>query len=144
MSLRPQPRIQVGWEVRPSFSVSQNGDRSELIMLLPHVFACDSIRPDWSDRTLKFEIRSLNALLINVIPFFDVPVALSKRREFELFREICHLMRDRRHLSRDGLIAIADLAQQMNRGVRRYTAAMIGATMRGEGIVCAPGNRGTT
>ena len=49
-----------------------------------------------------------------------------------------------RHLHPDGITAIAEVAEGMNAGVRRYTAVMVRETVRGEGIVCAPGDRGTT
>jgi hypothetical protein len=145
VSMRPQPRIRVGWEVRPSFSVSQNHDRSELIKLFPDIFGCGSIRPDRSDSTLKFEVRSLKDLLARVIPFFDrFPLLSSKQRDFESFRFVCYLMREGRHLERDGIVRIAELAEGVNRGLRRYPAEIVKATVRGEEIVCAPGNRGTT
>jgi hypothetical protein len=145
VSLRPQPRIRVGWEVRPSFSVSQNWDRAELIRLLPIVFGSGTIRPDRSDRTLKFEIRSLEKLNEGVIPFFDrYPLLSSKRGDFELFRGICRLMADGVHLTAEGVLLIADPAQQMNSGIRKYTIDVIMANLVGEGIVCAPGDRGTT
>ena len=85
VSLRPQPRIRVGWEVRPSFSVSQNGNRSEVIRLMPALFGCGTIRPDRSDRTLKFEVRSLDHLLDRVIPFFEEWPLLSSKQKGTLF-----------------------------------------------------------
>ena len=145
VSLRPQPRIRVGWEVRPSFSVSQNGDRAELIKLFPILFGSGTIRPDRSDKTLKFEIRSLRNLNECVIPFFErFPLLSSKRKDFELFRRICRLMEGGTHLMPEGVVLIANLAQQMNSGVRKYTAEMITESFRGEGIVCAAGNSGST
>jgi hypothetical protein len=126
VSLRPQPRIRVGWEVRPSFSVSQNEDRAELIRLLPTVFGGGAIRPDRSDKTLKFEIRSLPVLMNSVIPFFEIyPLLSSKRNDFELFRRICVSMQRGDHLSSEGLLEIASLAEQMNGGVRKYTVESI-------------------
>lgn len=145
VSLRPQARIRVGWEVRPSFSVSQNGDRAELIKLLPDLFGAGTIRPDRSDKTLKFEIRSLKYLNESVIPFFEAyPLLSSKRKDFELFRRICKLMQAETHRDPLGLVMIAELAQQMNAGMRKYTVETIKASFKGEGIVCAPGNGGTT
>jgi LAGLIDADG endonuclease len=146
VSLRPQRRITVGWEVRPSFSVSQNGDRAELLSSLPNFFGCGTIRPDRSDRTLKFEVRSLKNLLLVVVPFFErYPLQSSKQGDFELFSRICRLMAEGFHLCEEGLIEIADLATRMNSGgARRFTSAMVRESFRGEGIVCAPRNRGTT
>ena len=145
VSLRPQNRIRVGWEVRPSFSVSQNGDRAELIRLLPMLFGGGTIRPDRSDKTLKFEIRSLQMLNESVVPFFEsYPLLSSKRKDFELFRRICRLMASGNHLVPEGLLVIADLAQQMNAGIRKYTAETIRASFEGEGIVCAARKSGST
>lgn len=146
VSLRPQPRIRVGWEVRPSFSVSQNGDRAELIMMLPEYFGCGSIRPDRSDKTLKFEVRSLKDLVERVNPFFErFGLLSSKQSDFDIFNHICKMMVRGAHLQQDGIEAIADLATKMNSsGIRKYTADVIKASFKGEGIVCAPRDRGST
>jgi hypothetical protein len=125
VSFRPQSRIRVGWEVRPSFSVSQNGDRAEIITMMPEFFGCGTIRPDRSDRTLKYEVRSLSDLSESVIPFFKrVPLLSSKSSDFEAFASICGLMVARRHLDSAGLWQIAALAAKMNSsGLRRYSLA---------------------
>ena len=132
VSLRPQPRIKVGWEVRPSFSVSQNEDRAELIRLLPTLFGGGTIRPDRSDKTLKFEIRSLQMLVESVIPFFETwPLLSSKREDFETFSVICKKMTSGEHLTPHGIVEIANLAEGMNSsGIRRYRTEMIRASVQ--------------
>src|SRR5436190_23910402 len=59
VSISPRRTLRVGWEVRPSLSVSQNGDRSEVLRDLQRYFGCGTLRPDRSDKTLKWEVRSL-------------------------------------------------------------------------------------
>ena len=100
-------------------------------MLLPHLFECGTMRPDRSDRTLKFEIRSLRNLLERVIPFFEeYPLLTAKRRDFELFSDICRLMSEGAHLQGEGILVIAELAEQMNSsGIRKYTTDMIEASL---------------
>ena len=34
VSISPRAKLLVGWEVRPSFSVSQNGDRAEVLHVM--------------------------------------------------------------------------------------------------------------
>src|SRR5207245_11038848 len=70
VSISPRATLAVGWEVRPSFSVSQNGDRAEVLHALQAYFGCGSIRPDRSDSTLKWATRSLAGLVERVIPPF--------------------------------------------------------------------------
>jgi LAGLIDADG endonuclease len=87
----------VGWEVRPSLSVSQNGDRAEVLQLIQSHFMCGRIRPDRSDRTLKWETRRLEDLLVRVIPHFErYPLLSGKRSDFEGLTAVCRLMRSTR------------------------------------------------
>ena len=145
VSLSPRAQLRAGWEVRPSLSVSQNGDRAEVLHALQAYFGCGSIRPDRSDKTLKWETRKLEQLLERVIPHFErYPLLSGKRLDFERFAFVCHLMKENAHRSRPGLIQIVHLAREMNpSGTRRYDAeAMLAKLFQGEGIVCASGNGG--
>jgi LAGLIDADG endonuclease len=147
VSISPRAKLLVGWEVRPSLSVSQNGDRAEVLHAIQAYFGCGSIRPDRSDQTLKWETRRLGDLVERVIPHFEAfPLLSGKRYAFERFASVCQLMAGRAHLSRDGLIEIVELARVMNpSGRRRYDAEALLATLRqGEGIVCASGDGGST
>src|SRR5436190_710549 len=67
VSISPRATLTVGWEVRPGFSVSQNGDRAEVLYAIRAYFGCGCIRPDRSDRTLKWETRRLGDILERVI-----------------------------------------------------------------------------
>ncbi len=132
--------------MRPSFSVSQNGDRAEVLYTLKAFFGCGSIRPDRSDKTLKWETRRLEDILECVIPHFERwPLMSGKRRDFERFASVCRLMAAGEHRSQLGLIEIVELARGMNpSGKRRYDAAAVLRQLQGEGIVCASGNGGGT
>ena len=122
ISFSPRAKLRVGWEVRPSFSVSQNADRAEVLKAMREYFGCGWLRPDRSDRTIKYEVRDLASLLIKVVPHFErFPLMSSKRRDFEKFAFICRMLEQRRHLSRDGMRAIASVAVTMNSsGKRRF------------------------
>ena len=50
VSFQPSRRHRFGWEVRPSFSVSQNAARAELLAQIQSLWRCGFIRPDRSDR----------------------------------------------------------------------------------------------
>src|SRR6266498_825409 len=80
VSISPRPTLLVGWEVRPSVSVSQNGDRSEVLLEIQRYFDCGTLRPDRSDRTLKWGVRSLPLLVEKIIPRFKRYPILSGKR----------------------------------------------------------------
>ena len=127
VSISPRPTILVGWEVRPSLSVSQNGDRSEVLLEIQRYFGCGTLRPDRSDRTLKWEVRSLPLLVARVIPHFRrYPLVSGKRSDFELFADICQRMVEGDHRAVTGLCEIVRLAAGMNpSGKRGYVPAKI-------------------
>ncbi len=127
VSISPRPTLSVGWEVRPSFSVSQNRDRGEVLLLIQEYFQCGSIRPDRSDKTVKWEVRSLPQIVERVIPHFEMyPLLSGKRADFESFKRICERMARGEHLLASRLAAIVDLTRSMNpSGKRGYRADTI-------------------
>ena len=91
-------------------------------MLQQH-FGCGTIRPDRSDKTLKYEVRSVDELVERVIPHFEeIPLLSGKQRDFELFAQICQMMYQGSHHEEEGFKRILDLAFEMNpSGIRKYT-----------------------
>jgi hypothetical protein len=133
--------------VRPSFSVSQNADRAELLYVIQERWGCGFIRPDRSDKTLKFEVRNVRDLVAKVLPHFRAfPLVSAKRADFERFERICELVSGDRHLELEGFEEIVRLAMEMNpSGKRKYFGSEILDSLRsGERIVCAAGNCGST
>jgi hypothetical protein len=131
----------------PSFSVSQNADRAEPLYMIQEKWGCGFIRPDRSDKTLKFEIRNIGDLVAKVLPHFRAsPLLSSKQADFERFARICELVSDERHLELQGLEEIVRLAMEMNpSGKRKYSGSDILKSLRsGERIVYATGNCGST
>jgi hypothetical protein len=146
ISFSPRRTLRVGWEVRPSFSVSQNGDRAEVLARMQGYFRCGSIRPDRSDRTLKFEVRRLQDLLERIIPHFEqYPLLSGKNQDFLSFAMICRQVAARKHLTAVGITQIMKLAMEMNpSGKRRFTLERINQVMVPEDIVSATSNGGST
>jgi hypothetical protein len=147
VSFQPSDRHRFEWEARPSFSVSQNAERAELLYVIQDRWGCGFIRPDRSDKTLKFEVRNVGDLVAHVLPHFRrFPLVSSKQADFERFARICELVSAGEHLELKGLEQIVRLAMEMNpSGKRKYFGSEILSSLRsGERIVCATGNCGST
>jgi hypothetical protein len=147
VSFQPSKRHRFGWEVRPSFSVSQNADRSELLYVIQREWQCGFIRPDRSDKTLKYEVRQVRDLVERVLPHFrDYPLRSSKQADVMRFDRICRIVSERAHLVSEGFEEIVTVAMQMNpSGKRKYIGSDILNSLRpGERIVYAASNRGRT
>jgi hypothetical protein len=79
-------------------------------------------------------------------PLHPVPVGFGQASRFRRFAVICGLLERGAHRDREGLIKIVAIARDMNpSGRRRYRSKdVLAHLLQGEGIVCAPGNRGST
>ncbi len=132
VSFSKREKFLVGWETKPSFSVSQNEDRAQILFLMQKVFKCGFIRRDYSDKTLKFEVRSLEDLVSKVIPHFEMyPLLSQKQKDFKFFKQICLLMQRNLHTNKTGLLKIINLAFAMNpSGKRKYTKEEIQKALR--------------
>ena len=122
VSFNLRRKLNVGIETRPSFSITLNQRDLELIRALREFFGCGGIRFSRSDRTYKYEVRSINDLVKRIIPHFrNFPLEGSKRRDFELFSRICEMVMANKHRNPFHLREIIELAYKMNpSGKRRY------------------------
>lgn len=132
ISFSKRQKIKIGWETKPSLAISQNEDRAQILYLMKDVFGCGFLRRDYSDKTLKYEIRKLDDLLTKVIPFLDrYPLISKKQKEFQRFRKICMLMKKGKHLSKEGFKKILKIAFEMNpSGKRKYSQSEIIKSLR--------------
>ena len=132
ISFSKREKFLVGWETKPSFSVSQNEDRAQILFLMQKLFKCGFIRRDYSDKTLKYEVRSLNDLIEKIIPNFERFSLLSaKQKDFNYFKKVCFLMQRNLHKEKTGLKKILQLAFEMNSsGKRKYTKAEMQKALR--------------
>jgi hypothetical protein len=127
VSFSRRPKLRIGWETRPSFSVSQNADRAQVLYAMLSYFGAGHLRRDPANKTLKYEVRDLNDLIDKVVPHFEVyPLLSDKQHDFLLFGRICRMIRKGMHHTSGGLATIVALAYQMNpSGVRRYARSEI-------------------
>ena len=113
-------KLKVGIETRPSFSVSLNQRDLELLKQLHAYFDCGSIRYSRSDRTYKYESRSVADLTRRIIPHFErYPLVGSKGHDFLIFADICRKARANEHLNGTILRTIIEMAYEMNPSGKR-------------------------
>ncbi len=120
VTFNERAKAKLGWELHPSFSVSQNEDRRQVLDIIREYFGCGYIRRDYADKTVKFEIRDHNDLVSKIIPHFErFPLLSKKQEDFELFKEICGIISSVNHLSKDGFVEIVKIAYRMNGSGKR-------------------------
>lgn len=120
VGILPRSHNYIGWEARPSFSLSQNEENKKLIFQLKCFFGCGTIRPSKKDRMIKYEVRSFKDLSKKIIPHFDkYQLAGEKKKDYEIFKKTIEMISKEKHLERKGLKEIAKLAIKMTKNLRR-------------------------
>jgi len=113
------------WKVSLCFNISQK-DPVILSLFKKHL-ECGTMLQR-ADGIWYFEVNNLVPIVENVIPFFERFQFLSakKKRDFAKFQQLAELIRQRRHLSQEGIEEILHIRNGMNdRERRRYTDEMI-------------------
>jgi hypothetical protein len=130
ISFAIRPRLKVGLEARPSFSLSLNERDRELLEGLQAFFECGWIRESRSDRTFKYEARSVRDLVERIVPHFEAyPLRGAKRRSFSGFATACQMIGQGDHLRPEGMSEIVRIAYEMNLGKRRHPASTLLRTL---------------
>ncbi len=125
VSFRPRPDYKIPWKISLSFNVSQK-DRVILALFKRHL-ACGTLRGR-PDGVWYFEVNNFNAIVENVIPFFERFGFLSakKKRDFAKFTLISQLLQRGDHLTQSGIETILLIREEMNDGgKRRYSHSHI-------------------
>lgn len=118
VSFRPREDYGFPWKVSLCFNVSQR-DQVILALFKRHL-GCGTMRQR-QDGVWYFEVNNLEAIVSNVIPFFERFHFLSakKKRDFAKFVELAKLMKAGRHLSHQGVREILAIRSDMNDGGKR-------------------------
>jgi len=120
--------FKTGWKISLSFNISQRDE--SVLHLFQQTLGCGSLRKR-KDGVTYYEVRRIDDLRNIVIPFFEhfSLKSVSKRKQFEVFRDIVNLVARKEHLHRDGLEKILALRQTIKVGRRRkYTSEQILST----------------
>ena len=107
------PSLKLGYQVLPEFRVVQHERDIQILYALKRFFRCGVVRRNHGDRW-ELRIRKLSCLL-QVVDFFERnPLKTKKNVDFKRFARIVKWMNEGKHLTREGLIEIAQTALKMN------------------------------
>jgi len=118
VSINRQNKMTLGWQVLPEFRVVQHQRDEQILYKLKEYFGFGSVVINHDDRK-EFRVRGLDNLNKIVKFFQNNELKTFKKNDFKLFAKIIHLMNDSKHLTKEGLKNIADLASKTNRKIIR-------------------------
>ena len=117
VSVVRHPEMRLGYQVLPEFIVVQHERDVQILYALKRFFGCGVVRRNHGDRW-AYRARKLSCLE-RICEFFTRhPLKTKKQVDFIRFRRVVTMMKEGRHLTKDGLLQIVDIALQMNTGER--------------------------
>jgi hypothetical protein len=124
----PSKETKTGWQVIYFFKVSQNPVGRIVLEQFQKRLSCGYIKQnsqsDTTDKSLAFVVRDLPSLQNKVIPFFENRL-LIKRNAFEKFKQVLQIVSQKKHLTKEGITEILEIAYSMNTQKRRVTKEVI-------------------
>jgi LAGLIDADG endonuclease len=118
VSFRPRPDYRMPWKVSLCFNISQRDP--VILSLFKKRLKCGTMRQR-RDGVWYYEVNNLNAIVSNVIPFFERFGFLSakKKRDFGKFKELARILGDKEHATEEGVRRILKIRSDMNDGGKR-------------------------
>jgi len=110
-----------GWQVFPEFVITQGKKSLPALHIFEKYFGCGKIYinkryDNHNEHLYRYCVRSIDDLRTKIIPFFrKYPLYTAKQNDFEIFSEIIAMLIAKKHLSLDGIKAIARKIEKMNR-----------------------------
>ena len=110
----------LGWQVQPDFVVVQGARSVRVLHDLKQFFGCGDVfinrrHDNHREHLYRYSVRNLKHLSNRILPFFESnPLRTAKVEEFRKFAIVVRMMRNRSHLTQEGLIRIAKIAETMN------------------------------
>lgn len=124
----PSKETKSGWQVIYFFKVSQNPIGKGVLEALRKRLDCGYIKQnsknDNSDKSLALVVRNFSDLDGKVVPFFEGKLII-KEKSFLTFKKVLKLVGQKKHLTREGISEILDLAYSMNTAKRKVTKEFI-------------------
>jgi hypothetical protein len=129
--VRQQDRVgrkgyRTGYQVAHEFAETQGAKSVRSLHELRDFFGVGQVLintryDNHKEHLYRYVVRKRKDLLAAVIPFFrQYPMHTSKQQDFEKFARCVELIESGSHLTRSGLIEIAEIAQTMNRQKPRH------------------------
>jgi hypothetical protein len=93
----------IGYQVLPEFVIVQHERDVKLLHNIKTFFGCGVVRKNHGS-FMCYRVRKLDHLLNIIVPFFEKhQLKTLKRVDFLKFRKVVHLMKDKKHLTHNGL-----------------------------------------
>ena len=113
--IRKSLTTKTGHQVATRFTIIQHSRDTLLMDALKNHLGCGTVRVDSNKSYVTWSVSDFSEILNIVIPFFDkYPIQGKKLADYQDFRKVAFLMKDKVHLTTEGLNEILQIKAGMN------------------------------
>lgn len=108
-----------GWKIQPSFQIKLHIKDQNLLLLIKSYFGeIGTVIINKNYNFAIYRVYSLNELTEVIIPHFDKYLLMTqKRNDYITWKNIIQLIKEGKHLSKEGLTEIVSLKANLNKGL---------------------------
>lgn len=107
---------QLGYWVQLSFQLTQHTRDIELINNLKEYLDCGQTTVYNDHNFIKYVVSNISDIMEKVLPFFDkYSIVGVKYQDYEDFKQVALMMKDKKHLTPEGLNLIKNIKEGMNK-----------------------------
>ena len=115
VSIRRTSRLNIGYSVELSFRIKQHLTNKNLLVRIKNYFKIGVIGE--GSNYISYTVSSIKELQIIINHFDSYPLITHKWSDYQLFKQVFNIVRDKQHLTNQGLKKIISLKNKLNRGL---------------------------
>jgi hypothetical protein len=109
----------LGVGIRLVFTITQHVRDEKLLRSFIEEFRCGKIISRSNVSTIEFEVTKFKEIINIIIPYFSkYPLQGDKVKDFNDFKKVAELLKNKDHLTQEGIEEIKKIKSGMNRGRR--------------------------
>ena len=105
-----------GWQIKPIFSISLHNKDIKLLEAIQRTFKTGKIYKQGVD-SMQYRVSSLKNLNIIINHFDNYPLITQKKADYLLFKQAIDIIKNKEHLSLEGLLKIVEIKASLNWGL---------------------------
>lgn len=113
--VQPRSDSKTKWRIKANFSISLNKKDIEILEDIKYSLGVGRIYT--SGTKVLYRVENFNELQVIVDHFDNYPLVTVKKMDYTLFKECFNVIKDKKHLTDEGLLKIVQIKSSLNRGL---------------------------
>lgn len=114
--IRKNPKLNVGWEIIPYFSICLHIKDLSILLDIKEFFGVGNISS--TKESVIYQVNALDSLVNVIIPHFEIYSLITKKKaDFLLFKLAIELIKQKEHKNIEGIRKLIGIKKSLNKGI---------------------------